>query len=151
METHRNLAMRRNFQRLETPKHRDRITHPMLGTRIPKNNVPKKLGRHNRRRSPRRKKLSELELPDQPLILVAEGIEKPGNIGALLRTADGAGVDAVIIADAATDLNNPKVIRNSIGTLFYLPVAEATSEETIAYLKQRNIRRDRISPVCREK
>jgi len=86
------------------------------------------------------KKLNELELPDNPLILVAEGVEKPGNLGALLRTADGAGVDAVIIADPATDLNNPNVIRNSIGTLFYLPVAEATSEETIAFLKEKGVR-----------
>ncbi len=86
------------------------------------------------------KKLSDLELPENPLILVAEGVEKPGNLGALLRTADGAGVDAVIIADPATDLNNPNVIRNSIGTLFYLPVAEATSEETIAFLKEKGVR-----------
>ena len=85
-------------------------------------------------------KLTELELPENPLILVAEGVEKPGNLGALLRTADGAGADAVIVADPATDLNNPNVIRNSIGTLFYLPVAEATSEETIAFLKEKGIR-----------
>lgn len=86
------------------------------------------------------KKLSDLELPDNPLILVAEGVEKPGNLGALLRTADGAGANAVIIADPATDLNNPNVIRNSIGTLFYLPVAEATTDETIAFLKERGVR-----------
>jgi len=86
------------------------------------------------------KKLSDLKLPDNPLILVAEGVEKPGNLGALLRTADGAGADAVIIADPATDLNNPNVIRNSIGTLFYLPVAEATTEETIAFLKEKGVR-----------
>ena len=86
------------------------------------------------------KKLSELELPKNPLILVAEGVEKPGNLGALLRTADGAGADAVIIADPATDLNNPNVIRNSIGTLFYLPIAEATSEEAIEFLKEKGIR-----------
>ena len=86
------------------------------------------------------KTLGDLELPETPLLLVAEGVEKPGNLGALLRTADGAGVDAVIIADPATDLNNPNVIRNSIGTLFYLPVAEATSEETIAFLKGKGVR-----------
>lgn len=84
--------------------------------------------------------LDELELPDNPLILVAEGLEKPGNLGALLRTADGAGADAVIVAGPATDLNNPNVIRNSIGTLFYLPVAEASSEETIPFLKEKGIR-----------
>ncbi|MDD3275992.1 MAG: RNA methyltransferase, partial [Kiritimatiellales bacterium] len=79
------------------------------------------------------KTLADLELPENPLILVAEGLEKPGNLGALLRTADGAGADAVIVCDSATDLNNPNVIRASIGTLFYLPIAEATSEETIAF------------------
>jgi TrmH family RNA methyltransferase len=86
------------------------------------------------------KKLSDLKLPENPLILVAEGLEKPGNLGALLRTADGAGADAVIVCDSATDLNNPNVIRASIGTLFYLPVAEATSEETRAFLNGKNIK-----------
>jgi TrmH family RNA methyltransferase len=86
------------------------------------------------------KRLNELKLPDNPLVLVAEGLEKPGNLGALLRTADGAGADAVIICDAATDLNNPNVIRASIGTLFYLPVAEATSEETVAFLRANKVK-----------
>jgi TrmH family RNA methyltransferase len=86
------------------------------------------------------KKLSELKLPQNPLLLVAEGVEKPGNLGALLRTADGAGVDAVIVCDPATDLNNPNVIRNSIGTLFYLPIAEATTKETLAFLEEKGIR-----------
>ena len=84
--------------------------------------------------------LRELDLPDAPLILVAEGVEKPGNLGALLRTADGAGADAVIVCNPATDLNNPNVIRNSIGTLFYLPIAEATTEEAIAFLIEKGIR-----------
>jgi TrmH family RNA methyltransferase len=84
--------------------------------------------------------LEELKLPENPLILVAEGVEKPGNLGALLRTADGAGVDAVIVSDPATDLNNPNVIRASIGTLFYLPVVEASTEETVAYLKANGVR-----------
>lgn len=84
--------------------------------------------------------LADLDLSENPLILVAEGVEKPGNLGALLRTADGAGADAVLVCDAATDLNNPNVIRNSIGTLFYLPVVEASSGEAIAFLKERGIR-----------
>lgn len=84
------------------------------------------------------KTLAELDLSENPLILVAEGVEKPGNLGALLRTADGAGADAVIVANPATDLNNPNVIRASIGTLFYLPVAQASSEETIRWLKEKN-------------
>ncbi len=86
------------------------------------------------------KTLAELKLSKNPLILVAEGLEKPGNLGALLRTADGAGADAAIVCDSATDLNNPNVIRASIGTLFYLPVAEATSEEAIAFLKKQGIK-----------
>jgi TrmH family RNA methyltransferase len=86
------------------------------------------------------KTLADLKLPENSLILVAEGLEKPGNLGALLRTADGAGADAVIVCDAATDLNNPNVIRASIGTLFYLPIAEATSEETIAFLKETGVK-----------
>lgn len=85
------------------------------------------------------KTLAELQLPGNPLILIAEGLEKPGNLGALLRTADGAGADAVIVCDSATDLNNPNVIRASIGTLFYLPVAEATTEETLGFLKEKGI------------
>lgn len=84
--------------------------------------------------------LAELDLPENPLILVAEGLEKPGNLGALLRTADGAGVDAVIVCDSATDLNNPNVIRASIGTLFYLPVAESTSDEAVAFLKKKGLK-----------
>ena len=86
------------------------------------------------------KTLAELKLSKNPLVLVAEGLEKPGNLGALLRTADGAGADAVIVCDSATDLNNPNVIRASIGTLFYLPVAEATTEETVAFLKAKGIK-----------
>jgi TrmH family RNA methyltransferase len=86
------------------------------------------------------KALADLKLPKNPLILVAEGLEKPGNLGALLRTADGAGADAVIICDPATDLNNPNVIRASIGTLFYLPVAEAASSEALAFLKAKGIK-----------
>jgi TrmH family RNA methyltransferase len=84
--------------------------------------------------------LDELNLPENPLLLIAEGLEKPGNLGALLRTADGAGADAVIICDPATDLNNPNVIRASIGTLFYLPVAEAASTDALSFLRQKGIR-----------
>ena len=86
------------------------------------------------------KKLDDLSLPANSLILVAEGIEKPGNLGALLRSADGAGVDAVIICDPATDLNNPNAIRASIGTLFYLPVAEASTAETLDFLHRNKFR-----------
>lgn len=83
--------------------------------------------------------LDQLELPERPLIAVLAGLEKPGNVGAILRTADGAGVDAVIIADAATDLFNPNTIRASIGTVFSKNVVTATTDETLAYLRQRQL------------
>lgn len=84
--------------------------------------------------------LADLKLPEQPLLIVAESIEKPGNLGSLLRSADAAGVHGVIVCDRTTDINNPNVVRSSIGTLFSLPVVEATSEETLAWLKARGIR-----------
>ena len=85
------------------------------------------------------KTLAELNLPDNPLILIAEDLEKPGNLGTILRTADATGVDAVIACDPKTDLNNPNVIRASIGTLFFMPVAEATTEETLQWLDKHDI------------
>ena len=62
--------------------------------------------------------LDQLALPPQPLVAVLEGLEKPGNVGAILRSADGAGVDAVIVAGGGTDLFNPNTIRASLGTVF---------------------------------
>ncbi|MBT8045638.1 MAG: RNA methyltransferase [Pontiella sp.] len=85
------------------------------------------------------KKLEDLVLPEHPLLLIAEDLEKPGNLGTILRTADATGVDAVIVCDQRTDLSNPNIIRASIGTVFFLPVAEATTEETIAWLNQHDI------------
>ncbi|MCC7475576.1 MAG: RNA methyltransferase [Pirellulales bacterium] len=79
--------------------------------------------------------LAELHLPPQPLVAVLEGLEKPGNIGAILRTADAAGVDAVVVADGRTDLFNPNAIRASLGTIFRPNVREATSAETIEWLR----------------
>ena len=85
-------------------------------------------------------KLEDLILESKnPLILVAEAPEKPGNIGALLRTADAAHVDAVIIANPRTDLYNSNVIRSSVGGVFTVPIAVATSEETIGFLNERRI------------
>jgi TrmH family RNA methyltransferase len=81
--------------------------------------------------------LDELVLSAQPLIAVIEGVEKPGNLGAILRSADGAGVDAVVVADSATDLFNPNIIRASIGTVFAVPVAVASSGELLAWLQAR--------------
>lgn len=83
--------------------------------------------------------LDELVLPANPLIGVIEGVEKPGNLGAILRSADGAGVDAVIVADSATDLFNPNIIRASLGTVFAVPVSVASSGEVLEWLQRRGI------------
>jgi TrmH family RNA methyltransferase len=83
--------------------------------------------------------LADLLLPEVPLIAVVERVEKPGNIGALLRSADGAGVDAVIVADPVSDIWNPNAIRASLGTIFSQPVATASSEEAIEFLTTRGI------------
>jgi len=84
--------------------------------------------------------LSDLELPTAPLLLVCEGLEKPGNLGAMLRTADAAGVDAVIAVDPVTDWGNPNVVRGSKGTVFSVPVASATLDETLTWLREGGIR-----------
>lgn len=83
------------------------------------------------------KKLSDLQLPPQALVVVAEAIEKPGNLGTILRSADAAGVHAVIVCDRCTDIHNPNVVRASTGTLFAIPVVEAESDEAIAFLRER--------------
>lgn len=83
--------------------------------------------------------LSELKLPENPLILVMEAIEKPGNIGAVLRTCDAANVDAVIIANPKTDLYNPNIVRSSVGCLFTNQIATGTTEEVIDFLIKNNI------------
>lgn len=83
--------------------------------------------------------LSDLQLPKNPLIVVMEAIEKPGNIGAMLRTCDAANIDAVIIANPKTDLYNPNIVRSSVGCLFTNQIASASTEEVITYLIQSNI------------
>ena len=80
--------------------------------------------------------LDQLKVPRQPLVAVLEGLEKPGNVGAILRTADGAGVDAVIVAGGGTDLFNPNTIRASLGTVFADNVCVATVEATLAKLHE---------------
>lgn len=84
--------------------------------------------------------LETLVLPKDPLILVAEAVEKPGNLGALLRTADAARLDAVIIADPKGDLYNPNTIRSSVGCLFTVPMATASTTEVLAFLERHRIR-----------
>lgn len=84
--------------------------------------------------------LNQFNLSKNPLFIVVESIEKPGNLGAILRTADAAHVDGVIVCNPVIDLYNPNVVRSSIGCLFSVPVALATSAETIAWCKQKNIK-----------
>ena len=83
--------------------------------------------------------LPDLKLSENPLILIAEAPEKPGNIGALLRTADAANLDAVIIANPKSDLYNPNIVRSSVGCLFTNQIATGTTSEIIAFLKERKI------------
>jgi RNA methyltransferase, TrmH family len=82
--------------------------------------------------------LQDLKLQkNNPLVVVLEGVEKPGNIGAVLRSADAAGISALILADARTDLYNPNAIRASLGTIFTIPVCEATSIDTLNWLRDK--------------
>lgn len=83
--------------------------------------------------------LADLKLCDSPLLLVLEAVEKPGNLGAMLRTADAAGVDAVVVCDPQTDIYNPNVVRSSIGCLFSVPLVVCNSLEAISWMKQQNI------------
>lgn len=83
--------------------------------------------------------LYDLKLSKKPLILVLEAIEKPGNIGAMLRTADAAKLDAVILANPKTDLYNPNIVRSSVGCLFTNQIASGSSEEIITFLKEKGI------------
>lgn len=87
-----------------------------------------------------RRGLGDLKLAADFLVAVIEGVEKPGNVGAILRSADAAGIDAVIVADGGTDLFNPNAIRASLGTVFKANVVEATSEETVEWLATNGIR-----------
>ncbi len=85
------------------------------------------------------RQLADLVLRQPPLLVVAESVEKPGNLGAILRSADAAGLDAVIVCDPTTDLYTPNVVRSSRGTLFTVPVAEATSADALNWLRERHI------------
>ena len=85
------------------------------------------------------KTLNDLNLSENPLVVVLESVEKPGNLGAILRSADAAGADALIVCDPLTDLYNPNLIRNSTGAIFSVPCVACTSEECIKFLKENNI------------
>ena len=84
--------------------------------------------------------LGSLSVPDDALVVVLEGVEKPGNLGAVLRSADGAGAHAVVAASPRTDLANPNAIRASAGTIFALPVAAAPSEAVLAWAVDHRLR-----------
>ena len=88
----------------------------------------------------KRLKLDEIKLSKNPLVIVLEKVEKPGNLGAILRSADAAGVDAVILADPRTDIYQPNVIRASLGAIFSVPVAVAGNDEVLAWLKNNKIK-----------
>ena len=83
--------------------------------------------------------LAGLNLPDNPLVIVLEGVEKPGNLGAVLRSADGAGADLLVMANGRTDLYNPNAIRASLGTIFTTQVASITTAATIDWLRRTNL------------
>jgi len=85
-------------------------------------------------------RLEQIKLSANPLVLVLEAVEKPGNLGAILRTADAAGLDGVIICDPQTDFYNPNVIRSSLGCVFTNQIASATTEETIDWLIKNNMK-----------
>lgn len=93
----------------------------------------------------RHRKLDELQ---GSLFVIAEAIEKPGNLGTILRSSDATGVDGVIVVDRCTDVHNPNVVRASVGTLFTIPVIEASSEETLAWLAARKIRTLAATPAA---
>ena len=84
--------------------------------------------------------LGSLSLRENPLVVVLESVEKPGNLGAVLRSADAAGADAVIVCDPLTDLWNPNLVRSSVGAVFSVQVAVCTTAEAITFLKERGIK-----------
>jgi TrmH family RNA methyltransferase len=87
--------------------------------------------------------LNDIALSSNPLLIVAEAIEKPGNLGTILRSSDAVGADGLIVCDRCTDIYNPNVVRASVGTLFTVPVTEAEGRETLSFLKEK-----RIQIVC---
>ncbi len=91
--------------------------------------------------------LKNLKLSTQPLVVVLESLEKPGNLGAVLRTCDGVGVEAVLVCDLKTDVYNPNVIRSSTGVVFSIPVVCATPEEIFSFLRSKKIKICASQPV----
>lgn len=85
------------------------------------------------------KELNDVRLPENALIVVLESVEKPGNLGAVLRTSDGAGVDLVVVCDPLVDFFNPNVIRSSVGTVFTNQLVSTTKEELVSWLKNEKV------------
>ncbi|MFM8424330.1 MAG: TrmH family RNA methyltransferase [Chloroflexota bacterium] len=94
--------------------------------------------------------LDGLKLSENPLIIVAESVEKPGNLGAILRTADAAKVDALLVCDPRVDVWNPNVIRASRGAVFAVPVVEVKSPEALSWLRSRKMRVLAATPSAEE-
>lgn len=84
-------------------------------------------------------KLDQIKLPDNPFIIVLEAVEKPGNLGAVLRSCDGVGADLLIVCDPLTDFFNPNVIRSSVGAVFSIPLVAEEKEKTVEWLKNQGI------------
>jgi TrmH family RNA methyltransferase len=84
--------------------------------------------------------MAKLSSKEDAFLIIAEAIEKPGNLGTILRSADAAGVDGVIVCDRCTDIYNPNVVRASVGTLFTIPVVEASSLDTLRFLQEQKIK-----------
>ena len=91
--------------------------------------------------------LKDLKLSSQPLVVVLESLEKPGNLGAILRTCDGVGVEAVLVCAPKTDVYNPNVIRSSTGVIFSLPVVSSSFEEIFSFLRSKKIKICAASPA----
>ena len=88
---------------------------------------------------PKSHTVADLKLPDIPFIIILESVEKPGNLGAILRTADAAKANAVIVCDPLTDIYNPNVIRSSVGCIFTVPIAVSKNKEVFTFLRENNI------------
>jgi TrmH family RNA methyltransferase len=89
------------------------------------------------------------KMGDSPLLVVAEAVEKPGNLGSIIRSADGVGADGVIVCDRCTDITNPNVVRASVGTLFTQPVIEVDAEPLFTWLKKHQFQVVATSPVAK--
>lgn len=95
-------------------------------------------------------KLSQLKLSETPFVIVVEAIEKPGNLGTILRSADATGAEAVIVCDAVTDPFNPNVVRASTGVLFTTPLVVTTTKDAMDFLKERGIKTLAATPAAKE-